>query len=245
MRQAADGVRPVSFELGGKNAALVFADCDFDETIEGIARSTFLNTGQVCLCTERVYVERPIYARFVAALADAARAMRIGDPWAASTQLGPLISEEHREKVLGYMALAREEGAEVITGGGIPSHCEELGGWFIEPTVWTGLAQDSRCMQEEVFGPVCNVIPFDSEEEAIALANDSKYGLASAIWTSNLKRGHRVAAGIDVGLVWLNTWFLRDLRTPFGGSKLSGLGREGGQHSLDFYSELKNVCVKL
>lgn len=245
MRQAADGVRPVSFELGGKNAALVFADCDFEETVAGVARSTFLNTGQVCLCTERVYVQRPIYEKFVAALAAAARAMRIGDPWAQGTDMGPLISRQHREKVLGYLALAKEEGAEVVTGGGIPDVAEQLGGWYIEPTVWTGLAQDSRCMQEEVFGPVCNVFPFDTEEEAVALANDSKYGLACAIWTSNLKRGHRVAAQIEVGLVWLNTWFLRDLRTPFGGAKLSGLGREGGHHSLDFYSELKNVCVKL
>ncbi|WCT79143.1 2-hydroxymuconic semialdehyde dehydrogenase [Novosphingobium humi] len=245
MRQAAEGVRPVSFELGGKNAALVFADCDFEETVAGVARSTFLNTGQVCLCTERVYVQRPIYEKFVAALAEAARKLRIGDPWAQGTDMGPLISKGHRQKVLDYMALAKQEGAEVVTGGGIPAVAEELGGWFIEPTVWTGLAQNSRCMQEEVFGPVCNVFPFDTEEEAVALANDSKYGLACAIWTSNLKRGHRLAAQIEVGLVWLNTWFLRDLRTPFGGAKLSGLGREGGHHSLDFYSELKNVCVKL
>ena len=245
MRQAADGVRPVSFELGGKNAAIVFADCDFEETVAGVARSTFLNTGQVCLCTERVYVQRSIYEKFVAALAEAAKAMKIGDPWAQGTQMGPLISKGHREKVLEYLALAKQEGAEVVTGGGVPSLSEDLGGWYIEPTVWTGLAQDSRCMQEEVFGPVCNVFPFDTEEEAIELANDSKYGLACAVWTSNLKRGHRVASQIEVGLVWLNTWFLRDLRTPFGGAKLSGLGREGGHHSLDFYSELKNVCVKL
>lgn len=245
MRQAADGVRPVSFELGGKNAAIVFADCDFDQTVAGITRSTFLNTGQVCLCTERVYVQRPIYEKFVAALSEAAKAMQIGDPWAQGTQMGPLISQKHREKVLGYMALAKEEGAEVVTGGGIHAPSESLGGWFIEPTVWTGLAQDSRCMQEEVFGPVCNVFPFDTEGEVVELANDSKYGLACAVWTTNLTRGHRVASQLEVGLVWLNTWFLRDLRTPFGGAKLSGLGREGGHHSLDFYSELKNVCVKL
>jgi aminomuconate-semialdehyde/2-hydroxymuconate-6-semialdehyde dehydrogenase len=245
MRQAADGVRPVSFELGGKNAAIVFADCDFEETVAGVARSSFLNTGQVCMCTERVYVERPIYEKFVAALTAHAKGMRVGDPWAKDTQLGPVISQKHREKILGYMALAREEGAEVMTGGGIHAASESLGGWFIEPTVWTGLAQNSRCMQEEVFGPVCNVLPFDTEEEAVMLANDSKYGLVSAVWTSNLKRGHRIAAQIDVGIVWLNAWFLRDLRTPFGGTKLSGLGREGGHHSLDFYSELKNICVKL
>jgi aminomuconate-semialdehyde/2-hydroxymuconate-6-semialdehyde dehydrogenase len=246
MRQAADGVRPVSFELGGKNAALVFADCDFDKAVDGVARSTFLNTGQVCLCTERVYVERPIYERFVAALAQKARAMRIGDPWADGIEMGPLISAKHREKVLAYYALARAEGAEVHVGGGVPELAgPQSGGWFIQPTIWTGLSQSARCMQEEVFGPVCNVMPFDTEEEAVALANDSQYGLACAIWTTNLVRGHRLAGLIEVGLVWLNTWFLRDLRTPFGGAKLSGLGREGGRHSLDFYSELRNVCVKL
>ena len=246
MRQAAEGVRPVSFELGGKNAALVFADCAFDETVDGVARSTFLNTGQVCLCTERVYVERPIYERFVEALAARARKLRTGDPWNSKTQLGPLISNQHREKVLSYYRLAREEGAEVVTGGGIPQlDGPWAGGWYIEPTVWTGLSQTARCMQEEVFGPVCHVMPFDDEEEAVRLANDSAYGLAAAIWTTNLARAHRLASRIEVGLVWLNTWWLRDLRTPFGGSKLSGIGREGGKWSLDFYSELRTVCLKL
>lgn len=246
MRQAAEGVRPVSFELGGKNAAIVFADCDFAKAVEGVARSSFLNTGQVCLCTERVYVERAIFERFVEALARHASDMRIGDPWAEGTRMGPLISQKHREKVLAYYDLAKAEGAEVITGGGVPDiGGEQAGGWFIQPTVWTGLKQDARCIQEEVFGPVCHVMPFDDEAEAVRLANDSKYGLACSIWTTNLARGHRLAGVIEVGLVWLNTWFLRDLRTPFGGAKLSGLGREGGRHSLDFYSELKNVCVKL
>jgi aminomuconate-semialdehyde/2-hydroxymuconate-6-semialdehyde dehydrogenase len=246
MKQAADGVRPVSFELGGKNAALVFADCDFDAAVDGVARSSFMNTGQVCLCTERVYVERPIYDRFVAALADRARALRLGDPWDRATQLGPLISREHREKVLSYYDLARREGAEVVAGGAAAQlGGANAGGWYIEPTVWTNLRQDSRVQQEEVFGPVCTISPFDDDDEAVLLANDSAYGLAASIWTTNLKRGHRLAGRIDVGLVWLNTWFLRDLRTPFGGSKLSGIGREGGRHSLDFYSELRNVCVKL
>jgi aminomuconate-semialdehyde/2-hydroxymuconate-6-semialdehyde dehydrogenase len=246
MKQAAEGVRPVSFELGGKNAALVFADCDFDSAVDGVARSSFMNTGQVCLCTERVYVERSIYERFVTALAERARALRIGDPWDRATQLGPLISQEHRQKVLSYYDLARREGAEVIAGGGVPDvGGQNSGGWYIEPTVWTNLRQDSRCQQEEVFGPVCAITPFDAEDEVIGLANDSAYGLAASIWTTNLKRAHRLAGRIEVGLVWLNTWFLRDLRTPFGGSKLSGIGREGGHHSLDFYSELRNVCVKL
>ena len=239
-------MRPVSFELGGKNAALVFADCDFDKAVEGVARSTFLNTGQICLCTERVYVERPIYDRFVAALAQRAKTMRLGDPWAEGTQMGPLISQGHREKVLSYYALARAEGAEVVAGGGIAElPGGQAGGWYIEPTIWTGLSQDARCIHEEVFGPVCNIMPFDDDDEALRLANDSQYGLACAFWTSDLTRAHRLARLIEVGLIWLNTWFLRDLRTPFGGAKLSGLGREGGRHSLDFYSELKNVCIKL
>jgi aminomuconate-semialdehyde/2-hydroxymuconate-6-semialdehyde dehydrogenase len=246
MRRAADGVRPVSFELGGKNAAIVFADCDFEQAVAGVARSSFLNTGQVCLCTERVYVERPLFARFVEALATRAAAMRIGDPWAEETQMGPLISQKHRAKVLGYYALAKIEGAEIVTGGGVPElGAAEAGGWFIQPTIWTGLSNAARCLQEEIFGPVCHIMPFDDEAEAVALANDSQYGLACSIWTTNLTRGHRLAGLIEVGLVWLNTWFLRDLRTPFGGTKLSGLGREGGRHSLDFYSELRNVCVKL
>jgi aminomuconate-semialdehyde/2-hydroxymuconate-6-semialdehyde dehydrogenase len=246
MKQAAEGVRPVSFELGGKNAALVFADCDFDAAVDGVARSSFMNTGQVCLCTERVYVERPIYERFATAVAERARALRLGDPWDRATQLGPLISREHRQKVLSYYELAKSEGAEVLAGGAAPElGGANAGGWYIQPTVWTNLRQDARCQQEEVFGPVCAIMPFDDDDEAVRLANDSKYGLAASIWTTSLKRGHRLAGRIDVGLVWLNTWFLRDLRTPFGGSKLSGIGREGGRHSLDFYSELRNVCVKL
>ena len=246
MRNAAEGVRPVSFELGGKNAAIVFADADFDAAVAGVARSSFFNTGQVCLCSERVYVERPIFARFVAALVVQAKAMQIGDPLDPATVMGPLISRNHRDRVLGYAALALAEGAQVHTGGGIPDLPSPFdGGGFFMPTIWTGLSNGARCVQEEVFGPVCHVMPFDSEDEAVALANDSRYGLAAAVWTGGLARAHRVAGRLEAGLVWVNTWFLRDLRTPFGGTKLSGIGREGGTHSLDFYSELRNVCIKL
>lgn len=245
MRVAAAGVKPVSFELGGKNAALVFADCDFDEAVAGTVRSVFSNCGQVCLCTERVYVERPIFDRFVKALAERAETLTIGDPWSGA-DMGPLISHGHREKVLGYYDLAREEGAVVVTGGGVPELGDALStGAFVQPTILTGLDQNARSVREEIFGPVCHIAPFDSEEEAIALANDTDYGLAAAIWTRDVSRAHRVAASMETGIVWVNEWFLRDLRTPFGGMKLSGIGREGGEHSLGFYSEPTNICVKL
>jgi aminomuconate-semialdehyde/2-hydroxymuconate-6-semialdehyde dehydrogenase len=246
MRRVADSVKPVSFELGGKNAAIVFADCDFDETVAGVAEAVFMNTGQVCLCAERIYVERPIFDRFVAALKMAAETLRLGSPTDKATTTGPLISKVHREKVLGYYELARKEGAVVVTGGGTPRFGNARdGGYFIEPTILTGLAESARCVKEEIFGPVCHVAPFDTEEEAIAKANDTRYGLAASVWTSQIKRGHRVAEQMRAGITWVNCWFLRDLRTPFGGVGLSGIGREGGMHSLNFYSELNNICVKL
>lgn len=246
MKTVAASVKPVSFELGGKNAAVVFADCEFEEAVNGISEAIFLNTGQVCLCAERVYVERPIFDRFVSALKGKAENLRMGSPQENATELGPLISAQHREKVLSYYRLAREEGASTITGGGVPSLGNPLDhGFYVQPTIYTGLAESARCVKEEIFGPVCHVAAFDTEEEAVALANDTKYGLAASVWTTNLKRGHRVAQQMNVGITWVNCWFLRDLRTPFGGVGLSGIGREGGVHSLDFYSELNNVCVRL
>lgn len=246
MQAAASGIRPVSLELGGKNAGIVFADCELEQAVEGISRAAFANCGQVCLGTERVYVERPIFERFVAALKANAEALKPGEPEDATTTLGPLISLEHRRKVLSYYRKAEEEKAIVVTGGGIPDMPEPLaGGAWIEPTIWTGLAESSAIVREEIFGPCCHVRAFDTEEEAIALANDTPYGLASTVWTTNLARAHRLAAGIEVGICWVNSWFLRDLRTPFGGAKQSGIGREGGVHSFDFYTELRNVCVKL
>jgi aminomuconate-semialdehyde/2-hydroxymuconate-6-semialdehyde dehydrogenase len=246
MKAAADGTRPVSFELGGKNAGVVFADCDFDAAVDGITRAVFANCGQVCLGTERVYVERPIFDRFVQALKARAEAMKPGRPEAPATGIGPLISQEHRDKVLAYYRNAVADGATVVTGGGVPDMAQELAsGSWIQPTIWTGLPETSSVIREEIFGPCCHVRPFDAEDEAIALANDTQYGLATTIWTTNLARAHRVAARIEVGITWVNSWFLRDLRTPFGGSKESGIGREGGVHSLEFYTELRNVCVKL
>jgi len=209
-------------------------------------RSVFANCGQVCLGTERVYVERPIFDEFVRRLAESARSLKLGRPEDPETRMGPLISHEHRKKVLSYYELARAEGANVVVGGGIPRMPPDLAdGAWIEPTIWTGLPESSRVVREEIFGPCCHVAPFDTEEEAISLANDTPYGLAATVLTTNLARAHRVSARLDVGICWVNSWFLRDLRTPFGGMKHSGIGREGGLHSLEFYSELRNVCIKL
>jgi aminomuconate-semialdehyde/2-hydroxymuconate-6-semialdehyde dehydrogenase len=246
MQAVAPHVKPLSFELGGKNPALVFADADLDATVEGLTRSIFANTGQVCLCTERVYIERPVFDEVAERLTAAARALRLGRPEDESTTTGPLISRSHREKVLSYMELARQAGATELLGGGIPELGDGLdAGSWIEPTLWTGLTQDDRVLREEIFGPVAALVPFDTEEEAIALANDTEYGLAASTWTTDLQRGHRVAGRMRVGISWVNTWFLRDLRSPFGGAGLSGIGREGGLSSLEFYTEQTNVCVKL
>lgn len=246
MRAAAAGVKPVSFELGGKNAAVIFADCDFEQMLDGMVRAVFLNTGQVCLCTERVYVERPIYDRFLQALAERARTLQLGWPADRATQTGPLISADHRDKVLTYFELARQEGAQVLAGGKVPKFSDARdGGFWIEPTVIAGLPESARCVREEIFGPVCHVAPFDTEEEVVELANDTDYGLAASIWTSDVNRAHRVAQSMKVGLSWVNSWFLRELRSPFGGSGISGVGREGGMHSLNFYSEITNVCIRI
>jgi aminomuconate-semialdehyde/2-hydroxymuconate-6-semialdehyde dehydrogenase len=245
MKACAPTVKPVSFELGGKNAAIVFADCDFDATLAGMSDAVFLNTGQVCLCAERVYVERPIFDRFIQGMIAKAEAQNFAWPMEESATMGPLISAQHREKVLAYYRLAREEGAEVVTGGNVPKFGDARDqGFYVQPTIFTGLAETARCVKEEIFGPVCHVAPFDSEEEAVALANDTRYGLAASVWTNDLKRAHRVAPQMNAGITWVNCWFLRDLRTPFGGAGLSGIGREGGIHSLNFYSELNNICIR-
>lgn len=245
MKAAADRVRPVSFELGGKNAGVVFADCDLEAALDQTARAVFLNAGQVCLQTERLYVERKIFDAFVAGLAKRARALTTGDPLDERTSLGPLISQQHRDKVLSYYAAARQQGASIMVGGGIPEMPSPLaGGAWIEPTLWTGLDERSIVVKEEIFGPCAHIRPFDDEEEALALANDTDYGLAAMLWTGSLSRAHRLAPRLEAGIVWVNSWFLRDLRTAFGGSKQSGIGREGGVHSLEFYTDLRNICVK-
>jgi aminomuconate-semialdehyde/2-hydroxymuconate-6-semialdehyde dehydrogenase len=244
MKAAASGVRPVSLELGGKNPGIVFEDCEFDAAVAGISRSSFLNCGQVCLGTERVYVQREIFEPFVNALRESAEALKPGHPSDKSTGIGPLISISHREKVLSYYRMAADEGARVVCGGGVPKMPGTLsGGAWIQPTIWTGLPESSRVVREEIFGPCCHIAPFSTEDEVLALANDTPYGLAATVWTRDVGRSRRMATGLAAGIVWINSWFLRDLRTPFGGSKLSGIGREGGIHSLEFYSELRNVCV--
>jgi len=246
MQAAAHGMRDVSFELGGKNAGIVFADCDFDAAVDGIFRSAFLNTGQVCLGTERVYVERPIFEKFVQALKAKAEEVKYGRPADHGANYGPLISQEHRNKVLSYYEKAKAEGATVVTGGGVPEMPTDLqGGAWVQPTIWTGLPETASVVREEIFGPCCHIRPFDTEDEVVALANDTEYGLSTTIWTQNLARAHRVAARVEVGITWINSWFLRDLRTAFGGAKQSGIGREGGVHSLEFYTETRNICVKL
>ncbi len=237
--------KKLSLELGGKNPTLVFADCDFKETVNEVVRAAFSNQGQICLCGSRIYIERPIYEKFKAAFVSQVNSLRIGDPLDEQTQHGATVSKSHMEKVLSYIELAKEEGGTILTGGKrakVQGRCQD--GFFIEPTVIEGLNNQCRTNQEEIFGPVCTLMPFDNETEAVTLANGTQYGLASSVWTNDLKRAHRVAKNIEAGIVWINCWLLRDLRTPFGGVKSSGVGREGGLEAMRFFTEPKNVCIK-
>ena len=247
MTHAGPLFKKVSLELGGKNPNVVFADADLEAAVATSIPSSFSNQGEICLCGSRLFVERPIYDEFLDRFLAGTRKLAIGDPQEASTEVGALVSEPHLRKVEGYVALAREEGGEILLGGKRPADLPERvrGGYFLEPTVVAGLDCGKRCMQEEIFGPVVTVTPFDSPEEAIAFANSTRYGLSASVWTRDLQKAHRVAAAIDSGTVWINTWLLRDLRVPFGGMKESGVGREGGFDSLAFFTEAKNVCVKL
>lgn len=245
MKAAAKGLRPVSLELGGKNPSIIFADANMDAAIEGSMRSIFINCGQVCFNTERVYVERSVFNEFVSRLKKEVEAMKPGLWNDDGCNMGPLISHEHRNKVLSYYQKAVDEGATVIAGGGIPEMPGDLAqGSWIEPTIWTGLSEDASVVREEIFGPCCHIQPFNSEEEVVKLANATPYGLGASVWTKDLGRAHRMGQQLDVGMLWVNSWFLRDLRTSFGGNNQSGVGREGGIHGLEFYSELRNVCIK-
>ena len=237
--------KKMSLELGGKNPAIIFEDADFEDALRTTLRSSFANQGQICLCGSRILIQRSIYDKFKEALVAKASKMVAGDPLDPSTKLGAVVSEAHMEKILSYIALAKEEGGKVLCGGH-RLHPEGVeGGFYVAPTVIEGLGPACRTNQEEIFGPVVTLQPFDTEEEALALANDTAYGLAATLWTTDLKRAHRVAAGIESGIVWVNTWLLRDLRTPFGGVKASGLGREGGFDALEFFTEPQNICIKL
>lgn len=243
---AAPMFKKLSLELGGKNAVLVFADCDFDRMVDETIRSSFRNQGQICLCGSRILVERSIYDRFKKAFLERTKSLRTGDPAKADSDLGALVSEAHLQKVLGHVALAREEGGKVLCGGERLRLEGNLGnGWYMAPTVIEGLGPECRTNQEEIFGPVVTLQPFDAEEEAVENANSTPYGLASTLWTSDGARMHRVAHRLKSGIVWVNCWMLRDLRTPFGGMKQSGVGREGGVEALRFFTEAKNVCIKL
>jgi aminomuconate-semialdehyde/2-hydroxymuconate-6-semialdehyde dehydrogenase len=238
---AAPRFKKLSLELGGKNPNLIFADADLDDAIATSIRSSFWNQGEICLCGSRIFVERSIYGQFVERFVAATKKLRVGDPSDETTDVGALITEAHVAKVTGYIDLAKQEGGKVVTGG----KRVDRRGFFVEPTVITGLSCECRVLQEEVFGPVVTITPFDREDEAVAFANSTRYGLSATLWTRDLQRAHRVAAAIDSGTVWINCWLLRDLRVPFGGMKESGVGREGGFESLNFFTEMKNVCVKL
>ena len=242
---AAPMFKKLSLELGGKNPNVIFADCNFDKMLRTTLQSSFANQGQICLCGSRILVERPLYDHFVAAFVEKVKALKVGRPDDPATQVGAVVSKDHQAKILHYIQLAQEEGGTVECGGQAlyPEGAE--GGFYVAPTVITGLSMGCRTNQEEIFGPVVTIQAFDSEEEALALANATKYGLAATVWTENLKRAHRVAADIHSGIVWVNNWLVRDLRTPFGGVKASGIGREGGFEALRFFTEPKNVYIDL
>ena len=243
-RTAAPLFKKISLELGGKNSSIVFSDCDFEKTVKGVARAAFLNQGQICLCGSRIFVQKEVYERFVNALREEVASIVVGDP--STSSFGSLISREHREKVERYIDLAKKEGGEILCGGARPKLEEpwSQGAWLL-PTLITGLSPSSAPSCEEIFGPVAVIHPFENEEDVIEKANSVPYGLSASVWTQDITRGHRVAAAMDTGMVWVNTWLMRDLRVPFGGVKDSGVGREGGRYSLEFFSSSQNICVFL
>ncbi len=245
-RTAAPMFKKLSLELGGKNPNIIFADCNFENAIKTSLNSSFSNQGEICLCGSRIFIERPIYEKFKSEFIAKAKGMKAGNPADDSNKLGAIVSKAHFEKILSYIELAKKEGGNILYGGkAVNPGGEFSGGWFIEPTVIEGLPYDCRTNQEEIFGPVVTLMPFDSEEEVLTYANSTQYGLAASIWTENLTKAHRVAEKVQSGIIWINCWLLRDLRTPFGGMKSSGVGREGGFEALRFFTEPKNVCVKL
>ena len=246
LQAVAPTLKATSMEMGGKNPGIVFEDADLDVVTRVLGRSIFLDAGQVCLGTERVYIQERIFDEVADRLVEQSRSLRPGYPADAGVTLGPVVSAEHRDKILGYYDLAVQEGAQVLAGGGVPSFGDERdNGYWVEPTLWKGLAHDSRTAREEVFGPCAALIPFADEEEVVALANDTEYGLSATLFTRDLSRALRVTPRLEAGVIWVNEWFLRDLRTAFGGAEQSGIGREGGVHGLEFYTEVSNICIKI
>ena len=246
MEAAIPKIKKTSLELGGKNAALIFADCNLSEAAISSVRAAFQNQGEICLCNSRILVEEKVYEAFVEKFIGTASLIRPGNPEDKEIQMGPLVSKDHRNKVQSYIELAKTEGGTIRLGGKVPNLPAPYNeGYFLEPTVITGLTPNCRVMKEEIFGPVVSIVPFKDEKEAIAIANSVEYGLSASVWTNDVSRANRVAQSLQVGTVWVNSWMLRDLAMPFGGSKFSGLGREGGEHSLDFFSETKTICLKI
>ena len=243
---AAPMFKKLSLELGGKNPNIIFADCDFEKAVKTTVQSSFLNQGEICLCGSRILIERSLYNKFKEALIQEVKQLKVGNPLDKDTKVGAIVSQMHYDKVLSYLQLAKEEGGNILTGGeAIHLEGDLKNGWYIAPTIIENLQYDCRTNTEEIFGPVVTITPFDTEEEALQMANCTEYGLASVIWTQDITRAHNMAAQIQSGIVWINCWLLRDLRTPFGGVKQSGVGREGGWEAMKFFTEPKNVCVKL
>ncbi len=241
---AAPLIKKLSLELGGKNANLIFADANLEDTVKTALHSSFLNQGEICLCGSRIFVEHSIYDQFLTQFVEETRKLKVGDPRKSENFLGALVSQAHLEKVRSYVKLAQEEGGKIETGlEAIPLVDELINGYFMRPTIISGLTSQCRVMQEEIFGPVVTVTPFSSEIDAVQMANSVEYGLSATLWTKDLQRVHRLARELEVGTLWVNTWMMRDLRTPFGGMKMSGIGREGGLHSLEFFTEATNVCI--
>jgi aminomuconate-semialdehyde/2-hydroxymuconate-6-semialdehyde dehydrogenase len=245
-RVAAPMFKKMSLELGGKNPNIIFADCDYEKMLATTMHSSFANQGQICLCGSRIFIERPIYEKFKNDFVERTKKLVVGQPFDDKTKIGAVVSKPHQEKVLSYVELAKQEGGMVLCGGhAVKFEGEFSEGYYIAPTIIEGLTYNCRTNQEEIFGPVVTIMPFDKEEEALQYANSTIYGLASTVWTENLTRAHRIAQQLHTGIVWINCWLLRDLRTPFGGVKSSGVGREGGFEAIEFFTEPKNVCIKL
>ena len=243
---AAPMFKKLSLELGGKNANIIFDDCDFDEMMKVTLRSSFANQGQICLCGSRILIQRGIYNKFRDEFVKRTRELRVGNPLIESTKVGAVVSEAHMNKILSYIEIAKKEGGKILSGGNrVFLNGENMEGWFVEPTIIDELDNTCRTNQEEIFGPVVTLQPFDTEEEAVSIANGTQYGLSSTVWTNNVKRAHTIAQQLHTGIVWINCWLVRDLRTPFGGTKNSGVGREGGFEALRFFTEAKNVCIQL